>query len=471
MSAVRFFFFFATTTTISGRSIHTQIAAKGSKERSIHTQIAAKGSKEYNQRKQKVQTDRRNQVIKLALEKTKKKFVKILGEYPFPACIRNDMPQVPLHSKCLASQRNESSLVNYSTTSVEIQTKSELNCESNVGTSWDVVRCDSYAKLSTKEKKILMSKDDEDLLLSEDETIEYINKMTEIQKGQEKPLWLQKSLLSNADRFGGTKKKNRKKKIKEEKQKLRQKLRALKENKDQIQEIVDSFDVVKRPALHPTKPNTVKMVRSWPLVPDLSLLANNYAYTTFDTNPAKNHAKKAERRYQEKVMPRNVVKMVREVDDEGALIASLMIPEKNKRKRKRDDDSSDDQLDKYVFLRNVMLKIEETDGFGMVVMDWDSKNTEKPCRFFVANAKFGIARCQKEDNVSKTWQLNRVEITEDEKNISENRLKQYRSSYEEGEEDILRGEVDLVGEDDNEEEEKKEEVEENDDDDFDDEFK
>ena len=404
-----------------------------------------------------------------------------MGEFPFPASIRNDMPQVPLHGKCLDAQKKNSSLMNYSTTSVEIQTRSQLNCESNVGTFWDVVRYEAYREKSVAEKKALLSKDDEDLIMSDDETLEYVNRMSEIENKQDKPLWLQKSLLSNADRLGGSKKKNRKKKIKEQKKKLRQKLQALKENRDQIQEIVKSFDVVKRPAVHPTKSNTVKMVRSWPLVPDLSLLVNTYAYTSFDTNPAKTHAKKAERRHQEKVMPRNVVRMEREVDDEGALIASLMIPEK-KRKRKREESSNEEGgEDKYVFLRNVMLKIEETDGFGMVVLDWDSSTTDKPCRFFVADAKFGIARCQKEDDATKTWKLNRVPMTEDEKEISEMRLKRFKSGYEEGEEEQLK---EILEDEEQEEEEVEEEAadgddeattkeveEDDDDDDFDDEFK
>ena len=201
-----------------------------------------------------------------------------MGEFPFPASIRNDMPQVPLHGKCLDAQKKNKSLMNYSTTSVEIQTRSQLNCESNVGTFWDVVRYEAYREKSVAEKKALLSKDDEDLIMSYDETLEYVNRMSEIENKQDKPLWLQKSLLSNADRLGGSKKKNRKKKIKEQKKKLRQKLQALKENRDQIQEIVDSFEVVKRPAVHPTKSNTLTMVRSWPLVPDLSLLVNNYAY-------------------------------------------------------------------------------------------------------------------------------------------------------------------------------------------------
>ena len=402
-----------------------------------------------------------------------------MGEFPFPATIRNDMPQVPLHGKCLDAQVNNKSLMNYTTTSVEIQTRSQLNCESNVGTFWDVVRYEAYRRKLEAEKKALLSKDDQDLIMSDDETLEYVNRMSEIEKKQDKPLWLQKSLLSNADRFGGSKKKNRKKKIKEEKKKLRQKLQALKENRDQIQEIVKSFDIVKRPAVHPTKSNTVTMVRSWPLVPDLSLLANTYAYTSFDTNPAKTHAKKAERRYQEKVMPHNVVRMEREVDDEGALIASLMIPEK-KRKRKREESVESGEEDKYVYLRNVMLKIEETDGFGMVILDWDSSTTDKPCRFFMADAKFGIARCQKEDDATKTWKLNRVPMTEDEKEISEMRLKRFKSGYEEGEKEMLEEEqeqddaAEEKAAEDGDDEATTKEVEEDDDDDdddFDDEFK
>ena len=171
--------------------------------------------------------------------------------------------------------------------------------------------------------------------------------------------------------------------------------------------------------------------------------------------------------------------MEREVDDDGALIASLMIPEK-KRKRKRDqgDDTTTGE-DKYVFLRNVMLKIEETEGFGMVVLDWDSSATERPCRFFMADAKFGIARCQKEDDATKTWKLDRVSMTEDEKEMSEARLKRFRSGYEDGEEEYLKelNEEEKEVEDDEgmngdgEATTKEEEVEEDDDDDLDDEFK
>ena len=65
--------------------------------------------------------------------------------------------------------------------SVEIQTRSQLNCESNV----QILGREQIDVSSKKPEKRLLSKDDEDLIMSDDETLEYV-KNAEIENKQDK---------------------------------------------------------------------------------------------------------------------------------------------------------------------------------------------------------------------------------------------------------------------------------------------